>query len=131
MCLYPASEGQEVPGFAAAPSDNTRFRTYNSDEPVNVAVHFATCLSQSCSVDREARCSAAPAAGTSRILVTSYGSFEQRTDRACTADCGFLIARCSTPALAAGEYTFEHGGASTTLTIPSTAAPPCVDTPGP
>jgi len=128
LCLYPASETQTVPGFGA-PIDSLSFRAYQADQPINVAVHFPTCLSQSCSVDRQASCTAAFASGSSQnLVISSYGSFEQKTHGACTADCGYLIARCSSPALAAGDYTFEHGSVSTRLTIPSTGPPPCVDT---
>lgn len=132
MCLYPAPETQGVPGFGAGPTgpaDNTSFRTYEANQPVNVAVHFPTCLSQSCSVNRQASCTAVfSAAHSQHLIVSSYGSFEQETHRPCTADCGFLIARCSSPPLPAGSYTFEHGDVSTTLTVPTTGPPPCVDT---
>jgi hypothetical protein len=107
-------------------------RTYPAGQPVNVAVHFPTCLSHNCSVDRKTSCSAAFEAGSDqRLVVDSFGSFEEKTQSACATDCGNLIARCSTPPLAAGTYVFEHGGASVTLTVPFSGPPPCVNAQGP
>lgn len=117
ICAFPGSEANGVPGF-----DNNQ-RSYREGEAVAIAVQFPTCLSSSCSTDRQADCTVSLNGST--LHVTSSGSFRQRTTGACTDDCGFLIARCTTPPLPAGVYTVEHGGASTTLTIPSTAAPAC------
>ena len=71
--------------------------------------------------------------GTSGALqVTSSGSYldTSNTSRICTTDCGFLIARCQTSALAAGTTTFQHGGTTLTLTLPFMGAPPCAGAPG-
>ncbi|HEX5107916.1 MAG TPA: hypothetical protein VFV95_05700 [Vicinamibacterales bacterium] len=129
LCLYPASETQGTPAPGAPPIDSTRSRTYEADQPVNVAVRFDACLSSSCSVDRKAGCTAELVAGNGqRLVVGSYGSYQQKAQGACTADCGSLIARCSSPPLPAGNYTVEHGSASSPFTIPFDGPPPCLDT---
>jgi hypothetical protein len=61
------------------------------------------------------------------LTVTSNGSYEDvNTSGGCTADCGFLIARCSTANLPAGTYTVKHGANTLTFTVPSMSAAPCV-----
>src|SRR5215471_17061447 len=101
LCLYPVGETNGVPNLA----DSTP-RTYAAGDVVNVAVQFATCLSSSCSIDRMASCTVGGTGAT--LQVTSSGSYSNIGSGACTADCGFLIARCQTPTLAAGTVTFQH-----------------------
>jgi hypothetical protein len=124
ICLYPAGETTGVPAIADATP-----RSYAVDQSVNVAVQFPGCLSSSCTQDRMASCTVAGASGA--LQVTSIGSYTKLNAGACTTDCGFLIARCQTPALAAGTTTFQHGTAMVSLTLPFTGPPPCAGTPVP
>jgi hypothetical protein len=121
LCLFPEAETDGNPGSAFGA---TTPRDYLADQSVNVAVVFAGCLSSSCDVDRTASCSV-QAAGAD-LRVTSEGSFRTTGASTCTTDCGYLIARCTTPALAAGSYTFRHGDLSLPIQIPSSGPPPCV-----
>jgi hypothetical protein len=123
LCVYPASETMGAPGFPTG-----GVRTYAADQPVNVAVQFNTCLSSSCSRNPIASCTIDASNGT--LQVTSSGSYETVDNGgACTADCRFLIARCTTASLPAGSYTFKHGADTLALTVPSTGPPPCVGGP--
>ena len=125
ICVFPAGEVNGIPGAI----DNTP-RMYAAGELVNVAVQFPACLSSSCSSDRMASCTVSGTSGA--LQVTSSGSYldASNTSRICTADCGFLIARCQTSALAAGTTTFQHGATTLTLTLPFMGAPPCAGAPG-
>jgi hypothetical protein len=123
ICVFPAGEVNGIPGAV----DNTA-RVYAAGELVNVAVHFPTCLSSSCSSDRMASCTVSGTSGA--LQVTSSGSYVNTKSGICTTDCGFLIARCQTSALAAGTTTFQHGGTTLTLTLPFMGAPPCAGAPG-
>src|SRR4030095_9300519 len=91
--------------------------------PVNIAVALTGCLSGSCDVDRTASCSVQTTGG--ELRVTSEGSYRATGAPTCTNDCGVLIARCVTPVLAAGSYTFRHGDLSLSVGIPSSVPPPC------
>jgi hypothetical protein len=124
LCVYPATETQGVPVLQRPDAGGEAF-TYAAGEIVNVAVQFPACLSSSCSIERAAICTVEAIGGT--IRVTSTGSYrEVDTSGACTGDCGFLIARCATTALAAGSYSFQHGSDQVALAVPFTGDPPCV-----
>jgi hypothetical protein len=123
LCVYPASETMTVPGFM----DNI-VRAYVADQPVKVAVRFPVCLSTSCSRQPMAACTVDASNGT--LQVTSKGSYvELDHSNGCTGDCGFLIARCTTASLAAGNYTFKHGTDTLAFTVPFTGPAPCVGGP--
>jgi hypothetical protein len=124
ICLYPAGENTGVPAVA-----DTTLRSYAIDQPVNVAVQFPACLSSSCTQDRMASCTVAGASGA--LQVTSSGSYTTINAAMCTTDCGFLIARCQTPALPAGTTTFQHGTTTLTVTLPFTGPAPCAGDPVP
>jgi hypothetical protein len=120
LCVLPPSDTTSSPGFPTGAQG-----TYAADQPVNIAVQFETCFSSSCTRNRMASCTVTAAGNT--LTVTSSGSFETvDSANGCTADCGFLIARCSTASLAAGTYTVKHGAETLTFTIPSAGAAPCV-----
>jgi hypothetical protein len=129
LCLYPAAETGGIPQLESVPIDHG-IRTYGAGEPVNLAVQFQTCLSSSCSSDIQTSCTVSPAPGSAdRLIVESYGSFRQKTSGACTDDCRPLIARCTSAALAAGNYTFQHADVSVPLTVPESSPAPCADAP--
>jgi hypothetical protein len=121
LCVFPEAEttGDPVRGL-----DATTPRDYPADHPVNIAVALTGCLSGSCDVDRSASCFVQTTGGDLRV--TSEGSYRATGANTCTTDCGVLIARCVTPVLAAGSYTFRHGDLSVPIEIPSSVPPPCV-----
>jgi hypothetical protein len=121
LCLFPEAESMGNPVWAF---DATTPRDYLADQPVNIAVALTGCLSGSCDVDRSASCSVQTEGGDLRV--TSEGSYRATGANSCTSDCGFLIARCVTPVLATGSYTFRHGDLSVPIQIPSSVPPPCV-----
>ena len=120
VCLFPEGEPNGNPGWAF---DATTPREYLADHPVNVIVALTGCLSGSCTFDRTASCSIETTGGD--VRVTSEGSFGATGATTCTTDCQILAARCVTPVLAAGSYTFRHGDLSVAIQIPSSAPPPC------
>jgi hypothetical protein len=124
ICLYPAGENTGVPAVA-----DTTPRSYAIDQPVNIAVQFPGCLSSSCTQDRMASCTVAGASGA--LQVTSSGTYTTINAATCTTDCGFLIARCQTPALPAGTTTFQHGTTTLTVTLPFNGPAPCAGDPVP
>jgi hypothetical protein len=116
ICLFSALEAQGVPDFPLPGS-----RAYGADEPVNVAVRFPACVTSACSRAVQTSCTLE---GGPIFRVTSSGSFDEDIDEPCSADCRYLIARCTTGSLPAGAYTFNHGADSISLVVPSTSASP-------
>jgi len=101
--------------------------TFAVDAPVYASFDARVCLSSSCSRDPRATCEITRTDGA--IAVTSLASWTDTSPSAegCTADCGFLRARCQLGALPAGTYTVRYGGQALTLTVPSQlAAAPCL-----
>jgi hypothetical protein len=124
LCLFPEAEPN---GNAAFMVDPATARDYGADQVVNVAVALVGCLSGSCDVDRTASCSVQTVAGAPGVMrVTSTGSYRATGANACTTDCGILTARCVTPVLPPGSYTFLHGDMNLQIGIPSSVPPPCV-----
>jgi hypothetical protein len=117
VCLFP--EGTEAQNPFLRPSASA---TYPADRALVVSVMAPTCLSSSCSKDPRAQCTATLKGNV--IEVTSTASVREE-GRTCTADCGALEARCSTPPLPAGTYQVSHGAERLTLMVPSTTVPPC------
>jgi hypothetical protein len=95
---------------------------FGEGQPLFIEVMMPTCLSSSCSHDIEAVCAAA--VDGAAIVVSSHGSFREG-GVSCSADCGFLLASCSTGPLAAGTYEVRHGAERISLTIPSMAPVLC------
>lgn len=92
--------------------------------PVTIHVVMPTCLSSSCTSDRQASCTVSQEGSTLRV--SSRGSYASRPAAVCTDDCVRLTAHCETAPLPAGQYTIVHGGATTTLSIPGgVAQAPC------
>ena len=117
LCLFPAGSTAGTPF-----GPQTEPRSYPADGALRLEVLAPTCLSSSCSHDRKAECSVVVTGNT--IEVKSVASFREEGDT-CTADCGALVATCSTPPLPAGTYQVRHGATTLTLTVPSMASPPC------
>jgi len=118
MCVYPASEPNENPFLG-----DTTPRDYAEGEIANLAVLFELCLSGSCTTNRVATCTAMQEGNVFTIDATA--SYHDTGASTCTTDCALMIARCQTPPLPAGSYTFSFAHFGTNLTIPSTATPPC------
>lgn len=119
LCLLPSSQ--------ADPSTLLDKKTFVAGEPIVITVTTQECFSSSCSEDQQASC-AVQLVDATTLRVTSQGSFRDTTSQheVCTSDCGYLTARCSTPALAAGSYTVLLGTEQMSITIPSTtSAQPC------
>jgi hypothetical protein len=95
--------------------------TVLAGEVATVFVHMHGCLSSSCDRLLYAECRVELNDGVLRVFST--GAVEDLRGRnvvACTDDCGFMVAQCSTPELAEGEYILVHGEVERTLTVPST-----------
>jgi hypothetical protein len=117
VCLFP--EGAQGQNPFMRPTDSA---TYPADRALLVTVMAPICLSSSCSKDPKAQCTATLKGNV--IEVTSTASVREEGN-SCTADCGALQARCSTPPLPAGTYQVSHGAERLTLMVPSTIVPPC------
>ncbi|HEY7373562.1 MAG TPA: hypothetical protein VIF57_15485 [Polyangia bacterium] len=121
LCVYPTSEPNAVP-FGA----DTTARDYAAGEVANLMVFFG-CLSGSCTSDRQGSCTATQNGDV--ISVDATATYHDTGAHECTADCAYLLARCTTEPLAAGTFTFSFTGAETQLAVPSTVAPPCIRQP--
>jgi hypothetical protein len=97
---------------------------YPANQDIAVAVTFPLCMSSSCTSERMASCTVQQTGNTLRV--TASGSFLEKTEGACTTDCGRLTAKCTIPALPAGTYTIDYAGRTTDLVLPSSVSPPCV-----
>lgn len=116
LCVHPGTGADRNP-FATPARE-----TYEANRPLDLTVVMPRCLSSSCSHDAKAGCTAVVNGNV--IEVTSTGSVREQGDT-CTADCGALVAKCSTTLLAAGTYQIRHGATRLDLTIPSMTATPC------
>jgi hypothetical protein len=96
--------------------------SFAAGEVLQISVVMPTCLSSSCSKDPEASCEVKLAENL--LSVTSTGAYRDE-GRTCTGDCGFLVARCVSPVLAAGTYTIRHGTDELVLGVPSTTNLTC------
>jgi hypothetical protein len=123
ICVFSADNVTGAPNYPLSAPES-----YAAGDMGNVAVQFPTCLSSSCTRNPVASC-VVSGSGTD-LQVTSEGFYTEQGG-ACTSDCGFLIARCSTPPLAAGTTTFQHGSSTVSLTVPFTGPPPCAGGPAP
>jgi hypothetical protein len=80
----------------------------SNGQALDVLVVFPTCLSSSC--DRELSTSCQVTRAGDQLVVTSHAETETTGADACTADCGSLVARCtSTVAVPPGPYTLIYG----------------------
>jgi hypothetical protein len=118
LCLYP--QGAQ----GGHPDLDRPTLSFEADSPLAIEVTFPICLSSSCSKDPTASCSVIMA-DASMLVVSSVGSVREEGN-ACTADCGFFVARCQSPALAAGTYTVRHGGDELRIAVPSMMRVPCI-----
>jgi hypothetical protein len=116
ICAFP--EGTD-PGNAFLPSTTV---TFQANQTASITVMAPTCLSSSCSKERQAECTAVLAGNV--IQVSSTASFRQE-GQVCTDDCGALVARCTSPPLPAGTYFLQHGADRVVVTIPSMGPTPC------
>ncbi len=121
VCLVPESE---VLDFTL---DATQARTYADGARVKAVVDMNVCLSSSCDVERMQACNIMVAGA--ELTVSSTVSWRSTGADACTADCGRPRPMCTSQPLAAGTYTLKYKGLSTTFTVPSDVAPPCVGDP--
>jgi hypothetical protein len=117
VCAFP--EGTDPGNAFQSPSTSAAFQP---DRPATITVMAPTCLSSSCSKDRKAECSVVIEGNV--IHVTSTASFREEGST-CTADCGALVARCTTPPLPAGTWFLQHGAERIVLTVPSSGPVPC------
>lgn len=90
-----------------------------SDGSVEVLVTFPICLSSSCSRALETSCEIELEDG--KLVLRSDGAAESTGATECTADCGFLTAKCSSEALEPGDYELVHGEDSADVTLPADA----------
>ena len=88
----------------------------SSDEMLAVTVVFPTCLSSSC--DRVLSASCQVTQSGNQLVVVSNAETETTGAEVCTADCGSLVARCtSTAAVPPGQYTVTYGAESADIAL--------------
>jgi hypothetical protein len=114
LCVTPAGD----PG-----SNPTATRDYRADEALDLWVSFAPCLSSE-ATDLMASCAVEQAGST--FFVTASGSYFDTAHPKTKGCWGPLRARCETAPVPAGTYTFEYGGGSFELVVPSSRSIPCV-----
>lgn len=117
ICLWPAGAAAEEP------LGSQSLLNYEIGHALRVTVLMPTCLSSSCSKEPRATCEV-KRVGPQSLEVTSEGSYREE-GRTCSADCGFLVARCESPVLEAGSYTIRHGKDQLMLTVPTMTKSPC------
>lgn len=101
---------------------------FAADEPVQIQVDWdGICLSSTCTSDRMSSCSVTLTGQTVTIQTRASWTDASASGIACSDDCGVLIARCDSPPLAAGDYTFQLGPRTIAITVPSTTqSTPCI-----
>jgi hypothetical protein len=117
VCAFP--DGTD-PGSPFLPATDPV--AFQADRSATITVMAPTCLSSSCSKERQAECTAVLAGNV--IQVSSTASFRQE-GQVCTDDCGALVARCTSPPLPAGTYFLQHGADRIVLMVPSSGPAPC------
>jgi hypothetical protein len=116
LCVSPPGAQDPI----AAPAE----RFLPADQPLTVTVQLDGCLSSSCDIARSATCSVTRSGDV--LQVKSTLAWTSTGDNACTEDCGFLVATCTSDPLSAGTYTVEHGDRSATIVVGGTNGP-CPD----
>ena len=125
LCLFTSQAAAGDP-FAMPSSD----QVYTADQPLVARFVAHGCLSSSCSQNALVSCSASLVV-SSQLAVSTTATWEENQGEgvACTTDCGIMNASCSTPSLPAGTYAIGFGGQTASLTVPSTRAALCMETP--
>lgn len=113
LCVTPGGDSGSNP---------TEPRDYHADEALEVWVSFAACLTSKAS-DPTTSCGVEQTGNS--FVVTARASYFD-TDHPKTTGCWGLQTRCETAAVPAGTYTFEYGGNSLELVVPSSGPVPCV-----
>ena len=81
-----------------------------------VTVVFPPCLSSSCNRVLGASCEVTPSGN--QLVITGKAETESTGAGACTADCGALVAHCTSPAtIPPGPYTVKFGAESAEVTL--------------
>lgn len=95
--------------------------SYVENAPVDITVVLDDCLS-GCAEDIEASCSI-ELDGTN-LRVSASGTYSVQPGGAvCPAVCVAMTATCTSEPLAAGTYSVEYAGESTTFEVPSMGPP--------
>jgi hypothetical protein len=121
LCVFPAGITDGDPMVYAGGAQD-----YAAGQPANLAVLFDVCLSSSCMTNARASCT--PTQEGDVFHVDATLTYHDTGASTCTTDCGRQIARCTTPPLDAGTFTFNFSGFNTQLAVPSSVVPPCVGT---
>jgi hypothetical protein len=111
-------------GLGPSPPGDERFpANFVAGETAQIMIVMPHCLSGTCSKEPKAECQASLGeAGV--VQVRSMGSYHD-IGGACSEDCSFLVAKCTTPALRAGEWIVRHGDQEIALEVPSAVDAPC------
>jgi hypothetical protein len=88
----------------------------SNDERLAVTVVFPMCLSSSC--DRVLATSCEVTLSGNELTITSHAVTQSTGAEACTADCGSLVARCtSTAPIPPGQYRVTYGAESAEISL--------------
>jgi hypothetical protein len=91
----------------------------STDETLAVTLVFPACLSSSC--DRVISTSCQVTASGTELVISGKAQTETTGAEACTADCGSLVARCtSAGAIPPGPYTVKLGTESANVALAQT-----------
>lgn len=110
LCAFDSADAS---GFF--PFQSAEPQTFAAGAPIVLQVAGATCLSSSCTSDIVATCNVTVEG--QRLRVEASFSWTEDPDGPCTDDCRSVVATCTTPALAAGDYTVALGTRTATLTV--------------
>jgi hypothetical protein len=119
LCIFPAGVTDGDPMLYQPVAQD-----YAAGEITNLAVLFDICLSRSCMTNVQPSCT--PTQDGDVFHVEAMVTYHDTGASACTTDCQRVIARCTTPPLDAGTFTFNFSGFNTELVVPSSVVPPCV-----
>jgi hypothetical protein len=112
LCLY-ANEAPLIPIAGAGEAQH-----FGSGDTLVAQVTLPDCLSATCDVAREARCSVTRAGA--QLIVESHFAYTEVDSDSCSYDCGRLIATCESEPLDAGDYQVAFAGEQRAVSVPST-----------
>ena len=111
-CVYSQDFGEVYPG-----GDDT----YEEDAPLTIKVVFDECFTGAADVTDDS-CTATVDGAIIEVEASALVTVPSGIN---PSDCNAVVVHCETEAAAAGTYTVEYAGGTTTVDVPSTTEPPC------
>jgi hypothetical protein len=121
--------GDDEPERRSHTNEGTVCLSSDASGVLHAQVVAPVCLSSSCDRLVESFCRLRTAGD--RLEIESSFTIEATGASACTDDCGYATAECSSGAAVAGEFTVTHGSATESVSLPQSELVLFAETAGP